>query len=78
MLDPGYWIRPPTHFCPQMTQITQIHTGKNICVNLRDLRENQLDGSIRRAFTDRLAYRLEASSIQWRGGWVGATAFPTS
>ena len=53
-------------FCPQMTQITQIHTKNNICVNLRDLRGNELIALASRALTSGLAYQLEASSIEHR------------
>jgi hypothetical protein len=47
-----------------MTQITQIHTEKNTCVDLRDLRETQFGASKRSAITSDLTYRFEASSIQ--------------
>ena len=38
ILDTRFSIRPPIQFCPQMTQITQIHTKKrsaSICVICR-------------------------------------------
>jgi len=53
--------------CPQMTQITQIETRTIwdvICVNLRDLRENQSNVPTGRSFKSRQIYDLAASSIQ--------------
>jgi len=49
-----------------MTQIAQIHTQGNICVNLRDLRENKSNPSTGRSFSRRLAYQLAASGIKYR------------
>jgi len=46
-----------------MTQITQLHTKKHVCVNLRDLRENLLSALTSRAITSGLTYHLAASCI---------------
>jgi hypothetical protein len=60
----GYSGHPPTRLCPQMTQITQIHTKKNICVNLRDLRENSFSVQSSRKMTSGLTFDLAASGIR--------------
>jgi hypothetical protein len=56
----GYSGHPPTRFFPQMTQI---HTKKNICVNLRDLRGNSFNVQSGREMTSWLTFDLAASSL---------------
>ena len=60
-------FRPPTHICPQMTQITQIKIRSFtdvICVDLRDRRGGKSIPSKGRSFTSEWTHHLVASSIQ--------------
>jgi hypothetical protein len=74
ILDTGYSILdPPTHpILPADDADNADPSRRNICVNLRDLRENILNAPMSRVMTSGWTIHFAASSIERPGGWVGA------